>query len=930
MPNDPDAIERFLDRLGGVIVRHRWGVVVTFVVLVGASLAVSLAWLEIHTDRNALVSTQKDYHQRYMSYLREFGDREYMYVVIKVQDLARAQRIADEVATAIASLTDHVEKVHHRIPIDSLSRHTLLFPSLDALNSIAMLVDENRDLVHGALTADGIPGIVATLTKILDSKAVREDADLSALGVRVVERFLSLLERTIAAQGGDVAADPLDAEIRGVLPQEFLTGDAEAGGPSLWSRLIEKGWTRQILGNGYFFTGNLLFVLVLPRKDFTTLEIVREPLGAIRGALEEVRQRYPDDTIGLTGRPVLDADEMQSTQHDMTRAAILAMIGAVILLVGFFRSTRRPVLTALVLAAAIAVTFGIVTLTVGHLNLLSMVFAVMLVSLGMEFGIHLIARYQEELAVDRNIERSIRTALVHAGKGNITGAATTAAAFYTALLVDFKGLGELGFIAGTGVLVCMLAMNTLLPALITVSDRWRFPRSNRGPLRMAGLAYFARRPRRVLAACAVIVVAAIPVLYGLRFDANLLELQAEGLPSVEFEKVIINDPNVSTWHAAIIVDSLDEVVRVTSQLASERYADVIGKWESVLDFVPSNQEAKRAVLARMLATLQMEIGADRDGLALPSWQELDGNTLIIALRGLFDRLEGFLSGTLRAGGDGAEVLEQLTDTLDRALEGIEQNPQLAVERLQGLQEGLHRLTVRVVEELNGMLLPPPLTLAAWPPMIRERVVSRGGKYVVSIYPRKDIWDGDNMAEFIGVVRGIDPEVTGETIQVYESSRIMRRGILLAALYSLFAVFVLIWLDFRRVRFAVLAMIPLLLGLIGLMEALPLLGLHINFANFFAIPILIGIGINDGVHMIHRFREDRSATVATRSTGTAVVLSSLTTMAGFGMLLLAHHRGVASLGALMVLGSFACLVASVVALPAILKLFEERFYHREEA
>ena len=190
---------------------------------------------------------------------------------------------------------------------------------------------------------------------------------------------------------------------------------------------------------------------------------------------------------------------------------------------------------------------------------------------------------------------------------------------------------------------------------------------------------------------------------------------------------------------------------------------------------------------------------------------------------------------------------------------------------------------------------------------------------------KDIWQNENIEEFVGLTRAISKEVTGVPEQVYESTRIMKRGFTLAAIYSMIAVFFLVLLDFRSVLFSGLAMIPVVLGLLMTVQLMPLFDVSFNLANFFAIPIIIGGGINGGVHMIHRFQEERSSSVVARSTGTAIVLSQLSNILGFGMMLLAHHRGVASLGGLIVFGFSSCLFVSLVVLPAALKIVERRRY-----
>jgi hypothetical protein len=222
-----------------------------------------------------------------------------------------------------------------------------------------------------------------------------------------------------------------------------------------------------------------------------------------------------------------------------------------------------------------------------------------------------------------------------------------------------------------------------------------------------------------------------------------------------------------------------------------------------------------------------------------------------------------------------------------------------------------------------LLDPQPLALESWDPLVRARLRSGSGKLIAYVYPGRDIWQERTLAEFSDLTRSVDPRVTGVPEQVYQSTRIMERGFRLAVLYSLVVVAALVWLDFRSILWTALALAPILFGVAAGTAAMSLFGLAFNLANFFGVPIVIGTGINAGVHFIHRYREQRSPEVLASSAGASVVLSEATTALGFATLMLAHHRGLWSLGALMALFCGACLLGSIVVVPAVLRLAHER-------
>jgi predicted RND superfamily exporter protein len=268
-------------------------------------------------------------------------------------------------------------------------------------------------------------------------------------------------------------------------------------------------------------------------------------------------------------------------------------------------------------------------------------------------------------------------------------------------------------------------------------------------------------------------------------------------------------------------------------------------------------------------------------------------------------------------------LSAMAERVELLLEGLEEISEEARSRLAAKQVEWFQELFSFLEEARRSLEPRKLSPRDLPAVLRRRLMSSDGKrFVIMACPGKDIWEEEAMKEFVESIRAVDPEATGTPIQVYESSWRMKRGFLLAALYSLCATFVLLIIDLKSLRDTALAMIPLVSGLLWLFELLPLLGLEFNLANFFALPILIGCGIDGGVHILHRFREAGRVEDVSRATCSAVALSFLTTMVGFGAMLVAHHRGVASLGLLMVIGLSCLLVASVVVLPASLRLVEE--------
>jgi hypothetical protein len=219
--------------------------------------------------------------------------------------------------------------------------------------------------------------------------------------------------------------------------------------------------------------------------------------------------------------------------------------------------------------------------------------------------------------------------------------------------------------------------------------------------------------------------------------------------------------------------------------------------------------------------------------------------------------------------------------------------------------------------LRAMADPEPPQLSDLPESLVTRFVGSDGKHLLKIYSRGDVWDMEAMGQFVRDVRAVDPRATGNPLQTYEASRQMKASYEQAAWYALAAILVVLYLDFRSLGFTLLALSPLGLGMLQLFGALGLLGIPLNPANMIVLPLILGIGVDDGVHVVHDFRRQPGRYRISPSTASAVLITSLTTMVGFGSLMIASHRGLQSLGRVLVIGVSCCLFTSLVMLPALI-------------
>ncbi len=888
--------KKLFEKLWALVSAAPGWILVGALLLAALSVLASVLFLHLDSDQDRLVSPDVPFQKRYLEHLENFGDQEYIYAVIEVDETAesreQARQFADALAERLKQRPDLVEAIYYRIGATDLGEGFLYYASEQELEGIVTAARVLGPLTGQWLQDGRLSRFIDQLAVLLDAPVESAEAMDEAFFGTAVGALQGLFDAMQAALEGE---DPTGPYLR-------LEADADQ----------------------YFFTDSerLLVMRLLPVKDYGTMDVIAEPLAFIREALAETRKEFPQTLAGLTGRPVLQADEMSTTDRDMRRASVLAVTLVGLFFMVILRGWLRPLLIIASLLLAMAWTFGFTTATLGVLNLLSIVFALVLIGIGVDFGVHVVMRYIEGRHDGMSVEQAVRTALVQTGPGVLLGAVTSVCAFYAVLGSDFRGLAELGLIGGTGILLCLISMLVVLPSLLLLVGRRS--RRTEAPPRLVTVSFLedvTDRPRLLLGLLLLVTLIFAPGLARTRFNYNLLELQARGLESVEYEHRLIEASGESTWYAISVAEDLEQ-----GAVLRQRFLELpsVAAVESLIDLLPERQEQKAAILSRALAVVPPPPFAR---IEPPS---PDAAELQTALGGLQERLEN-LEEQLFAAGAGGELilLGNLLERVTSLRETLSGNPDSAA-RLVDLQEGLWQEGAAGVTRLHGWLSAEPVTVGDLPPSLRDLYIGRDGRMQLKVVPVDDVWQFDLLEAFVQDLRGVDEEVSGVPVGVLESARLMQRTFLSAALLTLLLVSLLLWLASRSLRQVVLTLLPLAVSMVWLLQLMGWLGLSFNLANFFAIPILIAIGVDGSVHFIARWKENGGRSLFSTSTPMAVSLSFITTMTGFsGLLLLGHHRGLASLGAVMVLGSATGLLSCLLVLPALLKLGAGRGLESEE-
>ncbi len=282
----------------------------------------------------------------------------------------------------------------------------------------------------------------------------------------------------------------------------------------------------------------------------------------LRALVTEVRNEVPGVNAGLTGEPVLEHDEMEQSKKDTLLASIASLILCALIFIYGYSETGRPVKATICLIVGLAYTLAFATLTVGHLNILTITFVPILIGLAIDFGVHLVTRYEEELHHGKTKEAALAKAMMFTGQGIFTGALTTAGAFLAMGLTNFKGIQEMGVICGGGLLVCLVPMMTLLPVLLLRGRQNAIDHEigNRELRRARIENLWLQRPVLVTAIIVVLCGLALTQAHKVYFDYNLLNMQSAGLPAVVFEQKLIDSADKSVLYGAVVADSLPDAM----------------------------------------------------------------------------------------------------------------------------------------------------------------------------------------------------------------------------------------------------------------------------------------------------------------------------------------------------------------------------------
>jgi uncharacterized protein len=670
-------------------------------------------------------------------------------------------------------------------------------------------------------------------------------------------------------------------------------------------QLPDFSWRTLILGRAADPRELRRFILVQPVLDFGALQPGARTTAAIRDAVSALG--YANDPrvrVRLTG-PVPLADEEFGTLAEGAGLNALVTIVAVVLLLWLALRSGRLILAIMItLLAGMAVTAAFGLVVFGAFNLISVAFAVLFIGLGVDFGIQFCVCYRAKRHLHDDLHQALREAGAEVGVPLALAGASTAAGFYAFLPTEYRGVSELGLIAGTGMVVAFVSSITLLPALLAVLR----PGGESTAVGYAALApldrFLLRHRRGVLAVAAAIALASLALVPKLEFDFNPLNLRSPKSESVATLLDLMQSPDTTPNTIEILTPSLADATRLAQRLSQ---LPEVGRALTLASFVPVEQDGKLALLAD--AALLLDPVLNPNDVKPPPDDAQNVRAILGTARALEQVARTDPSGA--AANDAVRLARALT-TLGNA------EPAARARAKAALIPGL----VVTLDQLRAALQAEPVALKSLPPDLARDWVAPDGRARIEVFPKGDANDNAALRRFTAAVRQVAPEATGTTVGIQESSRTIVRAFVEAGLWALLSITILLFVVLRRPLDVALTLAPLTLAGLATLGTCVALGLQLNFENIIALPLLFGIGVAFSIYFVMAWRG--GATHLLQSSLTRAVLwSALTTGTAFGSLWYSHHPGTSSMGKLLALSLALTLVASLLFLPALLACVRAR-------
>jgi uncharacterized protein len=860
-------LQQAIVRIVDYCTRHAARVIGIALILGAAGGVYAATHFAIDTDVNKLISRDLPWRQREATFQRFFPPKEQ--TILAVID-APTSELAAQATTALVQRLSEQKNLFHAIIEGGggpfFQKNGLLFLPTQEVIGTTKKLGEAKALIQALAQDPNLRGLTTAI-------------NYGLIGARMNHYTLDDLAGTL-----NMASDTLDA----------VTAD----------RWASFSWRAMLNGRAPTPGEGRRFLEIRPVLDYTALTPGQAATNAIRQAAIDLNfgPQYGAN-VRLTG-PVAIADEEYATLQEgafLNTAATIVVVLTILWLA--LRSWHIIVAVFISLIVGLSITAAIGMALVGALNLISIAFAVLFIGLGVDFGIQFSVRYRAERHEIDDLHQALANTARHVGAPLTLAATATAAGFLSFLPTDYKGLSELGLLAGLGMIIAFLTSITLIPALLTMLRPPGEPREM-GFKVLAPVDHFMERHRiPVIVTTALVVAAGLPLLYWLQFDFNPLNLRNPQVESVATFLELRSDPAIGASSIFVLAPNKQAADADAAKLAN---LPEVSSVKTIENFVPEDQQPKLAAIHQLATVLDPVLRSD------PNKKPPTDADNIAALKASVGNLRQAAGAQT---GRGAMAAKRMADDLEKLAQGDE-----------AVRQRAHAAFVpplnTELDEVRNYLQAQPVTLETLPPEIAQEWVTKDGRYKIEILPKGDPTDNETLRQFARAVQQVEPNAIGGPVAILESGRTVVRAFFHAGLWALGSITILLWIVLRRFGDVLLTLIPLIMAGIVTMELMVILGMKLNFANIIALPLLLGVGVAFKIYYIMAWRAGQTGLLQSSLTR-AVLFSALTTATAFGSLWLSSHPGTSSMGKLMALALVTTMAAAVLFQPVLMGPPRER-------
>ena len=712
-------------------------------------------------------------------------------------------------------------------------------------------------------------------------------------------------------------------------------------GQNLSKEEVQAVADKLLFGEPYFlsYDKKALILTAVPNFTMMDLDLMVTGTDAVQGIIDDLLKNYPGVKAGLTGMIAVGRDEMVYSEKSLGYTTVIAVIAILILLMISFRMWVAPIFATFNLLVGLIWAVGTAAIVVGMLNIMTQMMAVILLGLGIDFSIHIISGFTERRAAGDNIAEAMEKTFLKSGKGILTAALTTACAFLTMVISHSRGMKEMGLVTGLGLLAILFATMLFLPSMLVLRERRIDKKREKKQdlkhavqrdisFRFLGKTSELLSKHYIFTILASIIISFILIWSGskISFDHNYMNLEPKGLTSVALQDTVQEKFDLSMDYALVLADSIEE-----SRELSKKYRELgtVAITEDISLYLPSpEQQQKRIPLIREIREKIRSTPIKKSGL--PSDFPV--------LRRELERLEmnimemqdmAYLGGQDKVENKCKEIVGDPENPNSRniireELQFLDENISTAAKGLSEFQQNFAPYFQASVIKMSST---QPIRLDDLPVTILDRYSNKKrDQFLVTVFPVGNIWqNAEFLNRFADDLERVSDRATGMPVVFRALIKIIGRDGRNAVLLTLVIVFLLLLVDYRNAGHALIAMIPLALGIFWMVGLMHLVGMKLSIMNVMGLPMIVGIGVDYGVHIIHRWRHEGRGKIRIvySSTGKAILLTSLTTMLAFGSLVFSIWRGFGQLGGALFIGVGACFLTSVIILPGIIGIIERK-------